>query len=163
MREKFLLRPMRPEEFASLREWTYLSLFVPEGCPPFPRTILKKPQVRHYYEGFGGKAGDEAVVAEAEGKLIGAAWARILAGEPKGYGNLDGETPELAIAVEALYRGQGVGTGLLEALFQKLRRAGYERVSLSAQKENRALGLYHRLGFRVEVEKAEEVLMARKL
>lgn len=43
------------------------------------------------------------MVAEAAGKLVGAAWARIM----EDYGHVDDDTPSLAAAVEAPYRGRG--------------------------------------------------------
>ena len=163
MEQKPTIRPMRAAEYESLREWTYLSLFVPVGHAPFPREILTKPEVKHYYDDFGKHQADTAVVAEVGGKLLGAAWARILGGKTPGYGHLDEETPELAIAVRAEARGSGTGTALLRALQNALYEKGYRALSLSVQKENRAAGLYHRLGFTVKEERAEDLLMVLQL
>ncbi|MCL4560383.1 MAG: GNAT family N-acetyltransferase [Chloroflexi bacterium] len=55
-----------------------------------------------------------------------------------------------AVRVRPEYRSQGVGTRLLNAAEDDLRRRGYTRVTLNVARENvRAEALYVRLGFRV--------------
>ena len=55
-----------------------------------------------------------------------------------------------ALAVDAAARGQGVGTGLLQAVFAKSRREGYRAVRLEVVGTNTgARQLYERLGFAV--------------
>jgi GNAT superfamily N-acetyltransferase len=56
---------------------------------------------------------DCGVVAKLSGKLVGAAWTRII----PAYGHLDESTPELAISILPNYRSQGVGTLLMNHLF----------------------------------------------
>lgn len=60
-----------------------------------------------------------------------------------------------ALAVNARYRGQGIGTLLLERCFEEARRAGKQEVSLHVVDTNpRAKQLYVRMGFRsVRVER----------
>ena len=64
------------------------------------------------------RQGDLGVVAERGGVPVGAAWLRVFSGEELGPWD-DAGIPVLAIAVERLYRGVGVGrllmTGLIEA------------------------------------------------
>ena len=57
-------------------------------------------------------------------------------------------TPELSVAVMPGYRGQGIGTRLLNALLDTASKS-YDAVSLSVQADNPALRLYQRLGFEV--------------
>jgi ribosomal protein S18 acetylase RimI-like enzyme len=55
-----------------------------------------------------------------------------------------------ALAVAAPVRGQGLGSRLLEAVFEKARREGFSAVRLEVVDTNtRARQLYERLGFRV--------------
>ena len=70
----------------------------------------------------------------------------------EGYGYVDDETPELAIAVLPDHRGRGLGRRLLREL---LDAAGgrFGAVSLSVRAENPAWRLYERTGFRVAVER----------
>jgi GrpB-like predicted nucleotidyltransferase (UPF0157 family) len=103
-------------------------------------------------------------VAEADGRVCGAAWSRILAGpDVRGYGNVDGRTPELAISVQPDCRGAGIGTALMTSLFAELAGRGYERLSLSVQKENPAAKLYEWLGFEKLSESEEDYIMVRDL
>jgi len=100
-----------------------------------------------------GETEDCGVVAEQDGNIIGAAWTRVI----PAYGHIDNETPELAISVLPEHRGQGVGTMLIERLFELLRRRGYTRTSLSVQKNNPALRLYKRLGYTITGEKMDQI------
>src|SRR5699024_2650916 len=108
-----------------------------------------------YVTDFGTQPGDHCLVAEVERKVIGTAWCRIM----EDYGHIDNDTPSLAISLLPEYRGQGTGTQLLNALLLLLRENGYQRASLSVQKENPALRLYQRAGFRILAEKGTEYLM----
>ncbi len=80
-----------------------------------------------------------------------------------GYGFVDEETPELAIAVVPSKRGHGIGDELLQELIAKARAAGYERLSLSVEPGNPARKLYERHGFSVIDEGAEAWTMVASL
>ena len=153
-----IIRPIRREELPLLEDFLYLSIFVPEGETPPPRSILQKPELRVYVDGFGGGVADRCLVAEAGGQVVGAAWARIM----DDYGHLDDDTPSLAISLLPEWRGRGIGTALLTRLLEELKAAGWPRTSLSAQKANAAVRLYFRLGFRVAEDKGEEYILARE-
>jgi ribosomal protein S18 acetylase RimI-like enzyme len=110
-------------------------------------SVLERPEVARYIEGWG-RPGDAAVVAEkAGGELVGAAWFRLFEASEPGYGFVDERTPELGIGVEPGHRGEGIGRALLEALAASAREAGYFALSLSVEEENPAVRLYERVGF----------------
>ncbi len=109
--------------------------------------------------GFWKPDGGSALAAEADGKLVGAVWVRIM----NDYGHFDDSTPSLAISLYRPYRGLGIGTGLMKAMLTHLKEIGFSRVSLSVQKANYAAGLYLRLGFQIVAEHAEEYLMVCEL
>lgn len=153
------VRDIAAQEIPLLDDFLYESIFVPEGQEPFPRSILNKPEFRAYVEDFGKRAGDIGVVAEVDGEIAGAAWARLI----HGYGFLYEGVPEIAIALWPQWRGQGVGTQLLGGLIERLREAGFPAVSLSAQRANRAIHLYQRLGFVEKGGDEEEALMLLRL
>ena len=153
-----LCRPIRQEEHPLLEEYLYEAIFVPPGSEPPPRSITAAPELRVYVEQFGRRH-DHALVAESEGKIVGAAWARIM----QDYGHVDDTTPSLALAVHAAYRGQGIGTALLQELLRTLTEAGYAQASLSVQKANPAIRLYRRMGFTTCRENAEDLVMLRQL
>lgn len=150
-----IIRTMRPEEYDLLREFLYQAIYLPEGVEPPPRSVVNLPELQVYVQDFGTRPGDFCLAAEADGKAVGAAWWRIT----EDYGHLDNHTPSLAISLLPEYRGLGIGTQLLRALLLLLRENGYRRVSLSVQKENPALRLYQRMGFRTVAEKGTEYLM----
>lgn len=155
---QYNLRPLKQEEYSLLEDFLYDAIFVPVGEEALPRSVLLEPSIQNYYQDFG-RAHDYCLVAEQEGKLLGAVWARVLSGPVKGYGYVDEHTPELAISVQNEFRGKGIGTALLRAMLDLLQRAGYGQTSLSVQKENPAVDLYKRLGFTTLEEKDEDYLM----
>lgn len=155
---QYNLRPLKQEEYSLLEDFLYDAIFVPVGEEALPRSVLLEPSIQNYYQDFG-RAHDYCLVAEQEGKLLGAVWARVLSGPVKGYGYVDEHTPELAISVQNEFRGKGIGTALLRAMLDLLQRAGYGQISLSVQKENPAADLYKRLGFTTLEEKDEDYLM----
>lgn len=156
---KYKIRKMKAEEYDLLNDFLYEAIFVPDGAKPPEKSILQLPELQVYTDDFGGSPHDRAFVAEAEGKIVGAAWARIM----KDYGHMDDQTPSLAISLYKEYRGMGIGTALLKNLMMDLKAAGYEKVSLSVQKDNYAVKMYEKAGFTVCAEKKEEYLMAANL
>lgn len=156
---KHRIREMKVEEYDLLNDFLYEAIFVPDGAKPPEKSILQLPELQVYTAGFGDSPHDRAFVAEIEGKIVGAAWARIM----KDYGHIDDQTPSLAISLYKEYRGLGIGTALLKSLMNNLKSAGYERVSLSVQKDNYAVKMYEKSGFTVYLEKEEEYLMIANL
>jgi ribosomal protein S18 acetylase RimI-like enzyme len=166
------IRPIERRDYPLLEEFLYHAIFVPEGVEPPGREIIYRPEIFVYVDGFGGEGGgdddknkaDMGVVAEADGEVVGAAWTRII----PAFGHIDPHTPELAIAVLSGCRGRGIGSRMMERLFEMLRRAGYRRTSLSVQKDNPAVRFYRRLGYVVAGERPdgaghEDYLMVKEL
>ncbi len=137
-----------------LREALYHAIYVPPDAEPPPRTIIDLPELVTYIEGFGTRAGDRGVLALDGESPIGAAWARFM----RGYGFVDDATPEMSIAVLPEYRGLGIGTRLIEALFVALTPVA-KRVSLSVQVGNPAFRLYQRLGFQIVTNDGDSATM----
>ncbi len=95
-----------------------------------------------------GRPGDAAVVGLEGATPVGAAWFRFYQAAEPGFGFVDEETPELSIAVVPSRRHHGYGSQLLEALLAKAREGGYRTISLSVDRNNPAIGLYEKNGFR---------------
>ena len=112
-----------------------------------------------YVENWG-RPGDRGLIALDEGFPVGAAWYRQFTAASPGYGFLDGETPELTIAVVPSRRGRGLGDQLLTALLDQAREDGFPAISLSVEKDNPALHLYERLGFQ-PVKEMDSTLVMR--
>ena len=116
-----------------------------------------------YVKGWG-RRGDTAVIALAEGFPVGAAWYRLFRASKPGFGFVDEQTPELAIAVVPNARGKGAGSALLDALLARARADGYAAVSLSVDKLNGgAISLYERHGFGRVSEDDDSVTMVAPL
>jgi ribosomal protein S18 acetylase RimI-like enzyme len=145
------IREMRESDYVCLPEFCYQAIFVPEGAEPPSRDIVGEPEINVYIRDFGTRSGDLGAVAEQDGQIVGAAWTRVISA----YGHIDSATPELAISVFPEFRGYGIGTKLMKKLFVVLRDNGYARTSLSVQKDNPAVRLYERLGYRVAGEKLD--------
>lgn len=154
-----IVRRMKTEEYSLLKEFTYLAIYVPHGVKTPPKSIVELPELKIYYQEFGTKKGDICLVAETDNKIVGAVWTRIV----NDFAHIDDNTPSLAIAVAKESRGHGVGTRLLNEMFAVLKDAGFLSVSLSVQKENFAVNMYHRVGFEVVKDNGEELVMLKKL
>ena len=102
---------------------------------------------------------DNCLVAEIDGKVVGAVWVRIM----NDYGHIDNTTPSIAISLYKEYRGIGIGTDFMKKILLLLQRKGYEKVSLSVQKENYALKMYLKIGFEIVKENEEEYIMVKSL
>ncbi|WP_437485927.1 N-acetyltransferase family protein [Sorangium sp. So ce1014] len=140
-----MIRLLTPADEPLLWEMLYQAIHVPEGSPPPPRDIVHRPELSRYVQGWG-QLDDLGVVALQEGEAAGAAWLRRLTGALRGYGHVDDETPELAIALLPQHRGRGLGTRLLTSLLDTARNR-YPAISLSVSPDNPAIRLYRRLGF----------------
>ena len=143
----YTIRPLRSDERHLLEDFLYEAIYVPESFEgTVPRSVIyDDPKCRAAFEGFGDLPNDRALVAEVDGRVVGACWVRTT----DEYGRIDDETPSFSISLYAQYRGQGIGGALMRQMLDELREAGYARASLSVQKENPALRLYERLGFRI--------------
>ena len=161
--EDLIIREILPEELGILDEMLYEAIFKPEGCAPFPRDVIQIPEIKVYIDGFGSRKDDFCLVADLNGRIIGAVWIRILAGEIKGYGNVDDQTPEFAISLLKEYRNRGIGTLLMQRMIEYLKNRGYAQTSLSVQKRNYAVRMYQNLGFEIIHENEEDYLMILKL
>ena len=120
--------------------------------------------VARYVKGWG-KPGDTALIAVDDGFPVGAAWYRLFTREHPGYGFVDDETPELAIAVVPNRRGRGLGEALLDALVERARGDGYRALSLSVPADDDALmSFYEKHDFaRVSDDGGDSVTMRREL
>ena len=154
-----LIRQIRQDETPLLNHFLYEAIFIPEGVAAPPQSIIENDDLQVYVRNFGHEPDDRCLVAECDGKIVGAVWSRIM----HDYGHISDDTPSLAISLYKEYRNQGIGTELLERMIALLRNDGYSQVSLSVQKTNYAVGMYRKAGFEVLQETDEELIMVCKL
>lgn len=157
--EGCIIRHLYEEETPLLRDFLYEAVFIPEGETAPPENVLDLPELKVYIEDFGKKKDDLCIVAECDGKIVGAVWTRIM----KDYGNIDDVTPSLAISLYKEYRNRGIGTLLMTKILGLLGEKGYGRVSLSVQKANYAVLMYLKMGFEIVKETEEEYVMVKEL
>lgn len=150
-----IIRDIKPDEIPVLEDFLYEAIFIPEGVPAPPRSVIENEDLQVYIQDFGESSDDRCLVAEEDGKIVGAVWTRIM----DDYGHIDDQTPSLAISLYKEYRGQGIGTELLRRMLERLSSDGYRRVSLSVQKMNYALRMYEKAGFKTVADRGEEMIM----
>ena len=150
-----IIRPLKDSEKEILKEFLYEAIFVPEGEEPPEKSIINREELMVYLYAFGRGKADFALVAEMDGKIVGAVWTHIM----HDYGHVDDETPSFAISLYKEYRGQGIGTRLMQEMLQVLKSKGFKRASLSVQKANYAVRMYEKLGFQILKESEEEYIM----
>ena len=122
------------------------------GCSPDGSASAQKP--RHP---------NVVLIVFDEFVPVGAAWYRLFTAEDPGFGFVDDQTPELAIAVVPSRRGRGFGRELLSALLDRARNDGFEAISLSVAKDNPAIHLYEGYGFEKVREDDGAVVMQAAL
>ena len=151
-----VIRKIREHEYKLLEDFLYAAIFIPAGAEKPPRDIIKNEELQVYIKDFGADKDDSCLVAEYDGKVIGARWTRIM----DDYGHIDDDTPSLAISLYEAYHGRGVGTKLMKSIIKLLNANGYRKVSLSVQKDNsHAVEMYKNVGFKIIDENKEEYLM----
>ncbi len=155
----YIIRELSEDEYGLLENFLYEAIFVPEGIPAPPKSIVRQPELQIYIKDFGDNKDDLCLVAEADEKVLGAVWVRIM----EDYGHIDDETPSFAISLYKEYRGQGIGTDLMQNMLCVLRKRGYRQASLSVQKANYAVKMYRKLGFEIVRENREEYIMVCRL
>jgi GNAT superfamily N-acetyltransferase len=139
------LRPARASDEAFLLEMCFYASHSHDEPGVRPEDLLTHEKLARYFVGFGAP-GDVGVIAESASAPIGAAWARLLVGDRRGYSWVDDATPELAIAVAPAFVGRGVGSRMLRAILDEA-RGRFPAVCLGVRTTNPAHRLYRRFGF----------------
>lgn len=155
----YKIREISEEEYGLLADFLYEAIFVPEGRPMPPRSIIDRPELQVYIADFGKRDSDIGLAAEVDEKIVGAVWVRIM----DDYGHIDDDTPSFAISLYEDYRGLGIGTALMKEMLLILKNRGYKQASLAVQKANYAVKMYKKTGFEVVGENEEEYIMVCRL
>lgn len=127
-----------------------------EWMPTRTRTrvdVLARPTTAKYIAGWKRPGDGGSVAMDSAGTPVGACWFRLLPAHDPGYGFVAPGVPELTLGVVPVWRAQGIGRALLEAVVVQARAAGYTRISLSVDRANYAQRLYVSEGFHT-VEKS---------
>lgn len=151
----YVIREMHPYEYPLLDDFLYEAIFQPDETNLAPRSIIERPELQIYIRNFGNEKDDYCFCAEVDKKIVGAVWVRNI----HGYGSVDAFTPELSISLYKNYRGFGIGTALMRKMLDYLKQQGYQRASLAVQKDNYAVKMYQKVGFRIVDENEQEYIM----
>lgn len=155
----YIIRGLKKDETNLLKDFLYEAIFLPKGTEPPPKSIINLPDLQIYISDFGNSTDDRCLVAEIDGKVIGAVWVRIM----NDYGHVDVNTPSFAISLYKEFRGLGIGTDMMKKMLLLLKENGYEQTSLAVQKANYAVKMYQNVGFEIVDENEEEYIMICKL
>lgn len=149
------IRPIKSEEIPLLTDFIYEAIYQDGSQEPLPRTVIQAPSIWIYIDRFGSRKDDDCLVAEVDGTIVGAVWVRCI----KAFGYIDEGVPEFAFSVYPQYRGNGIGTALMQAMLAHLKGKKVKRASLAVQKGNPAARLYRRAGFQIVDETEQEYIM----
>lgn len=155
----YKIREIEEKEYSVLDTFLYEAIFIPESVSPPSKDIIKSPDLQVYIQNFGKERADIGMIVEINNKIIGAAWARIM----DDHGHINDDIPSLAISILKEYRNQGIGTQLLKELLHLLKLRSFSKVSLAVQKENYAVKMYKKLGFKIFDENDQEYIMIADL
>ena len=127
----FVIRPAVQDDLEAL--WDFLAMAAYE---PDAEAAKAVPSVAKYLAGWQ-RPGDFGFIAEQNGEIIGAAWARRFAAEELKVAYGDEEAPKVSVGVKPNARGQGGGGKLMRALIGEAARRGLG-LNLSVRSENPA-------------------------
>ncbi|MBH0130163.1 GNAT family N-acetyltransferase [Salinibacterium sp. NK8237] len=105
-------------------------------------------ELAHYYSAFP-TGNDFGMLDEYDGKVRAVAWLVFFSAEHPGYGFVEETIPELSITTFEGFRGQGIGSELLQKLIAAAAVRGLPAISLSVEDGNPVRSLYSRLGFQI--------------
>ena len=152
---KMLIRHIKKNEIMLLTDFLYEAIFQRDMNNLAPRTIIQEPSLWIYIDKFGSKKDDHCLVAEVDGKIVGAVWVRCI----HAFGHIDDAVPEFAIAIYPQFRGKGIGSKLMKNMLEYLKSKGYSKTSLAVQKDNYAVKMYQSVGFEISRETEQEYIM----
>ena len=72
-----MIREIRETEIPMLKDFLYEAVFIPPGAEAPPRAVVDTPELQVYVRDFGRQAADLGLVAEVDGKVIGAVWGQV--------------------------------------------------------------------------------------
>ncbi|MGZ4965720.1 MAG: N-acetyltransferase family protein [Chthoniobacterales bacterium] len=150
---EYQIRPLTSADEPILWEMLYEAVQI-SGGENVSRDVLRQPELARYVEHWGreGDVGFVAYDANRE-QALGAVWCRPFMTEAK-----DGSS-ELAFAVRSTHRRHGIGAALLTQWVRA--NPQQSAIRLRVARNNPAVRLYERFGFKVTDESDGVVTMRR--
>ncbi len=141
-----VLRPAEISDLDFLRHMLLEAAYWRHSDKPDLEEGLRPPHLAKLLAGWG-RPGDNGVIAEADGRYLGAAWYRYWIENDHSYGYVAETIPEVAIGVAPKARGCGLGRMLMVDIIALAKREGVSALSLSVERTNPAQRLYRGVGF----------------
>jgi ribosomal protein S18 acetylase RimI-like enzyme len=132
---------------------------IAQGDPPYVEAGFADPEVKKTLADWGVRAGDTAVVAQIDSKLVGAAWYRYWTDGNAIRGYIEDTVPVLIMGIHRDVRRQGIGKQLLERLMSQAAQDNIQTISLMVAKGNHASHLYRKCGFVEYADRGDSLLM----
>ncbi len=140
-----VIRPATLDDAAGVGQHHHeISLETDIDVPMRPGDMpMDRESLERYIEHFTEPDNSTAIVAEVDGKIVGLLLAQ--GGKPRIFQHV----LEIGIAVNREYRGQGIGTRLMQAIIEWAQASEViKRVQLDVYTRNQgAIKMYERLGF----------------
>ena len=144
----YTIRSAQAEDLPFLWEMLYQAIYVPKEVERPGHEILEDPKIAKYLANWGQDHDYALIAVDDHDAPLGAIWIRRWDAANHGWGYVDAVTPELVMAIRPEYRGQGIGSQLLDVIADYARRSGYAALSLSVDPRNEvAAQLYQRRGY----------------
>jgi len=106
------------------------------------------PQLKKMSDFYGLTSKDLGLYAMFEKKVVGAIWSR----------ELDGNTPQISIAVLPAFRRQGIASQIMEQFLQEAGQV-YKKIEVHLFADADAIHFYKKFGFTTEKNKHKESLI----
>lgn len=159
----YTIRPAVPADGGFLADMVVEAANWRAGATRPRPAILADARHGSYVAGWQRPADRGVIAVDADGRPIGAAWYRLFGADSQSLGFVAAGVPELIIGVRPIWRAQGVGRALLQALADRARAEGYARLTLSVEHGNFAHELYRSEGFTVVATSPGRDTMVRLL
>lgn len=143
----FEIRLSTPLDEAFLWQMLYEAAHM-EAADESLEEAKRNPALSCYVENWGlpNDIGFLAINPDSQ-QPIAAVWMRLFQKDSPGYGYIDDQIPELAMATAPEFRGMGAGTQLMQALIEFV-NGKYPAIGLNVRADNEsALTLYRKFGF----------------
>ena len=121
----------------------FVALWTPDDEPDHELQVLELPHIKEYFDDWGQKGDFGLFALDKTNDIMGIVQIRF----KSSLTELHADCPELALAVNPLYRGQGVASALMRELL--IRTDNLEMgVRLGVHPKNKAaISLYEKFGF----------------
>lgn len=159
-------RVVNAGDVAFMKEMLYEAVYwrsLKQGKAPSMEEGLKADGVMTSVLQWGTRDQDLGIIALEGSERIGAVWIRCYTENNSIRGFINERIPVLVIGIRREFRNQGLGTRILEELFQEAKDRGISGISLMVSEDNEALNLYEKTGFSLQERVDDSLLMLKEL